>query len=148
KAPTPDHITPQAQQAIDRGLQYLARSQVADGSFGDRPQLLGNVAITALAGLAFLAGGHSPDRGKFGPTVTRTSNDILSQESSGTPGFLYHPVASTHGPMYSHGFGTLLLGEGYGLVDDDALSKRIRASLERAVQLLLACQSAEGGWRY
>jgi prenyltransferase beta subunit len=148
KAPTPDHITPQAQQAIDRGLLYLARSQAADGSFGDRPQLIGNVAVTSLAGLAFLAGGQSPDRGKFGPTVTRTINYILSQESNSTPGFLYHPIASTHGPMYSHGFGTLLLGESYGLIDDDAMSKRVRATLERAVQLILACQNAEGGWRY
>lgn len=148
KPSTPDHITPQAQNAIDRGLQYLSRSQTAEGSHGDRPQLYGNVAVTALAGMAFIAGGHAPDRGKYGAHVTRSINYILSQESTTTPGFLYHPVASTHGPMYSHGFGTLLLGEAYGLVSDDALSKRLRATLERAVQLILNCQNAEGGWRY
>ncbi len=148
KAPTPDHINAQAQQAIDRGLQYLANKQAADGSFGDAPQLHGNVAVTAFAGLAYLAGGHAPDRGKYGAVVTRAINYVLSQESGTTPGFLYHPVQSSHGPMYSHGFGALLLGEAYGLADDAALSKRIRTTLERAVQLILDCQNAEGGWRY
>lgn len=148
KAPVPDHITPEAQRAIDRGLQYLSRSQTADGSYGDRPQLYGNVAVTALAGMAFIAGGHGPDRGKYGTHVTKLLNYILNQESMTTPGFLYHSVASTHGPMYSHGFGTLLLGEAHGLITDEALSKRVRATLDRAVQLILACQNNEGGWRY
>lgn len=144
----PDLVTPAAQQGIDRGLQYLARAQAHDGSYGDRQQLQGNVAVTALAGMAFMAGGHAPDRGKFGSCVTRAVNYVLSQESSTTPGFLYHPVSSTHGPMYSHGFGTLFLGEVYGAVADEALSKRVRATLDRAVQLILSCQNAEGGWRY
>src|SRR5262249_5947480 len=64
------------------------------------------------------------------------------------PGFLYHPISSTHGPMYSHGFGTLFLAEACGAVADPDLGGRLRATLDRAVQLILACQNSEGGWRY
>jgi len=145
---SPDHITPEAQRAIDRGLAYLARSQAVDGSFGDRQPFQGNVAITSLAGLAFLAGGHPPGRGVYGQSVARALEYVLSQEQANTPGFLWHPVSSTHGPMYSHGFGALFLAEAYGLADDPEFSRRLRGTLERAVQLILASQNAEGGWRY
>lgn len=144
----PDHITPEAQKAIDRGLGYLARAQSGDGSFGERGPFQGNVAITALAGLAFMAGGHQPGCGHYGPHVLRALEYVLACEQPQTPGFLYHPVQSNHGPMYSHGFGTLFLAELHGMVDDPVLAKRLRATLERAVQLILATQNGEGGWRY
>src|SRR5579864_6789995 len=62
-------ITPQTQEAIDAGLAYLARSQNGDGSFGTG-NYQGNVAITSLCGLAFMAGGHQPGRGRYGRNVT------------------------------------------------------------------------------
>ncbi|MBX7104680.1 MAG: terpene cyclase/mutase family protein [Gemmataceae bacterium] len=148
KAVTPDHITPETQKAIDKGLAYLARSQAADGSYGDRPALQRNVALTALGGLAFMAGGHVPGKGAYGSNVTRAIEFVLAQESRTVPGFLWHEVQSTHGPMYSHGFGTMFIAEAYGLVDDTALSSRMRATLERAVRLILNSQNEHGGWRY
>ena len=54
-------ITAATQKAIDRGLAYLARKQKADGSFGDG-HYQGNVAVTSLAALAFMSGGHQPGR--------------------------------------------------------------------------------------
>lgn len=143
-----NHMTPEAQKAVDRGLAYLAVHQAADGSFGDRPSLERNVAITALAGLAFVAGGHTPGRGLHGKSVTRAIEYILSQESRSIPGFLYREVTSTHGPMYSHGFGTMFLAEVHGLIDDKELAGRVRATLTRAVNLILLAQNNEGGWRY
>lgn len=148
KPAAPDHITPEAQRAIDRGLSVLARFQQSDGSYGMGDQLSGNVAITSLAGLAFMAGGHQPDRGIYGRQVTRAIEYVLSQEDRNIPGFLYHRVNSTHGPMYSHGFGTMFLAEAYGQIANAALAKRTRSTLERAVQLTLASQHRDGGWRY
>src|ERR1700730_14032455 len=57
-----DMVTASAQEAIDQGLGYLVKNQRSDGSFGTG-QHVGNVAITSLAGLALMAGGHLP-----GPT--------------------------------------------------------------------------------
>ena len=43
-----------------------------DGSFGTNGYS-GNAALTSLAGLAFMAGGHQPDRGQYGRVVTGRS---------------------------------------------------------------------------
>ena len=67
-----EFITQETQTAIDRGLDLLARSQQTDGSFP--PDRIGGtgatVGITALAGLALMAGGHQPGRGKYGKIVS------------------------------------------------------------------------------
>jgi hypothetical protein len=137
-----------AQEAIDMGLAYLARSQHADGSFGTQ-QHRGNVAITSLGGLAFMAGGHQPGRGRYGRIVTNALRFVLDQERvAERPGFLHNRSAILHGPMYGHGFGTLFLAEAHGMVHDRELRRRLRATLERAVQLIINTQNAEGGWRY
>lgn len=144
-----DAITPEAQRAIDRGLAFLSRSQARDGSFGDRPQYAANVAVTGLAGMAFLAGGHQPGRGQYGANVTQALKFVLNKENNQPPGFLYNAntEGNTHGPMYSHGFGTLFLAESHGTVQDRDLRRRVRDTLGRAVQVILASQN-DGGWRY
>src|SRR5689334_7505717 len=58
------------QNAIDRSLAWLAAQQRADGSFGTNAYQ-GNVAVTSVAGLAFMASGSQPGRGPFGEHVTR-----------------------------------------------------------------------------
>ena len=58
-----DHQNAEVFRAVERGLAYLANTQLADGSFGDTPTFQGNLAVASLAGLAFLAGGHTPLRG-------------------------------------------------------------------------------------
>jgi len=146
-----DLITRDAQLAIDRGLGYLSGRQQADGSFGgayDRNR--GNVAITGLAGLAFLAGGHQPGRGPHGKTVTRALEYVLKQEQvlSDERGFLYRADGSRYGPMYSHGFGTLFLAEVHGMVQEPGVRDLLRAALKRAVKLIVRGQNNEGGWRY
>lgn len=146
--PARDAITPEAQQSIDRGLAYLARSQQNDGAWGDRVPYQGNLAVVSLAGLAFLAGGHQPGRGPFGRNVTRALQFVLSHEHGQPTGFLYNPSGSTHGPMYSHGFATLFLGEAHGTIRDRELQRRVRDVLSRAVQVILASQNKDGGWRY
>ena len=142
-------VTPDAQHAIDRGLAYLASTQARDGSFGER-QYTGNVAVTSLAALAFMAGGHQPGRGTYGPHVLRALNYVLSKEKPNPAGFLYHEQAfgRQSGPMYSHGFGALFLAEAYGMVPDRGLQQRLKGTIERAVQLIVSCQNDEGGWRY
>src|SRR5438105_8834444 len=62
-------INANTQGAINRSLAWLATQQHADGSFGTN-QYHGNVAVTSLAGLAFMAGGHQPGRGQYGQKVT------------------------------------------------------------------------------
>ncbi|HYV38130.1 MAG TPA: prenyltransferase [Gemmataceae bacterium] len=142
-------ITRATQDAIDGGLAYLETQQHADGSFGSPPHR-GNVAITSIAGLAFMAGGHQPGRGRYGRVVSKALEFLVNLEHNNTrPGYLFNPnAAQQNGPMYGHGFATLFLAEAYGMVATSPLRERLRASLGRAVQLIISTQNNEGGWRY
>jgi hypothetical protein len=135
-------VTPAADRAIRDGLAFLAsRQNQEDGSFGSS-RYRGNVAVTGLCGLAFLAGGSTPGRGPYGETVDRCVEYLLGcVEQSGL--IIDRPSAS-RGPMYGHGFATLFLAECYGM------SKRpdLRDKLVRAVRLIVDVQNEEGGWRY
>src|SRR5437899_2736655 len=129
-------------------MAYRSNHRNGDHGFCSTVNYHGNVAITSLAALAFMAGGHQPGRGQYGKIVTDCVEFVLSQEQPKPPGFLNNPRGSAHGPMYGHGFGTLLLGEVHGMVANKELRKRVKETLKRAVQVIIESQNTEGGWRY
>jgi len=137
----PARIPPEAREATQRGLKYLAKRQNDDGSFGEGLYSR-NVGVCSLAGLALVGAGHTPRRGSHGAVVQRVVEFLLEccQES----GFISYANAVSHGPMYEHGFATMLLAEAYGMTS----SPPIREKLSRAVRLIVDKQNAEGGWRY
>lgn len=134
-------VTPAAERSIQQGLRYLALRQHDDGSFGSG-NYRGNVAICALAGMAFMAGGSTPDRGPYGVDVSQCVDYLLANTQQS--GFITAQGAASHGPMYGHGFATMFLAECYGM------SRRadLRKELARAVKLIVNTQNKEGGWRY
>jgi prenyltransferase beta subunit len=138
---TAEMMTDQTDQAIKRGLAWLSRSQNADGSFG-AGTYRGNIAVTSLAALAFMASGSSPGRGPYGVHIDKALVYVMDNTSQS--GFIAVAASSTHGPMYSHGFGTLFLAEAYGMTH----RPEIREKLQKAVRLIIDCQNLEGGWRY
>jgi hypothetical protein len=142
-------VTAKADEAIDRGLAYLSARANAQGYFGTGGYT-GNVAVTSLAALAFMAHGDMPHRGPYGRVIANALKFVLSQENrDGThPGFLHNPNGSLHGPMYGHGFATLFLAEVYGMVHDKTLRRDLDGALRRAVKLIVDSQNKEGGWRY
>ena len=136
--------------ATRRGLAWLAASQSPDGAWrGDVGYKLEDgykiwntdaehVGVTALAGMAFLAGGHVPGRGEHGAVVERALDWLIRQVRP--DGY----VSANETRMYSHAFATLFLAEAYGLSERDDL----RPALQRAVDLIVASQNEDGGWRY
>ena len=130
-----------AQESINRGLAYLARSQQPDGSFNGRG-LGKNPAVVALTGMAFLASGSSPLRGPYGEECERCV-DYLAEQTQPN-GFIAVQGATSHGPMYGHGFAALFLAEAYGMSPREDLRDKVAAS----VRLIVASQNSEGGWRY
>lgn len=144
-----DPLGPEAQSAVDRGLAYLSRAQLDDGSYPDGQFSTGNVAVTALAGLALMAGGHQPGRGLYGRAVSRAVDYVVRRQSP--IGLLSSTEAAvSHAAMYQHGFGTLFLAEAYGMLPDPTRNNRVKDTLERAVALILGSQqrAEAGGWRY
>ena len=149
--PEPDPVTPEAQQVIDRGLRFLGQEcQGRDGSYSDTRTGFGNVAITGLAGLALLAGGHQPGRGGYGDTVAKAAAWIVQRGERGQPvGYLNNADAVlSHGGMYQHGFGALFLAEVLGMIPSPDLAVRVRNILEKAIDLTIRAQNRQGGWRY
>jgi squalene cyclase len=125
-------------KAAARALEWLAGKQNADGSWseGRYPH---NTAITSFALLAFMSQGHLPNQGQYGPEVAKGCRFLLS--SARSDGYL---IGSRHGNMYCHGMATLALAELWGMTGDD----EIKPVLKKAVDLIVKCQSREGGWRY
>jgi hypothetical protein len=141
-------ITAEAEQAIKKGLSYLDSRRHRDGGYGSTQNYQGNVAITSLAALAFMASGSQPGRGPYGKAVTDCLEFVLNQEDARLPGYLLNKNGAGHGPMYGHGFGTLFLAEVHGMVSDKRLRTRVKDTLKRAVEVIIASQNKEGGWRY
>src|SRR5262249_46366900 len=97
--------------AVDRGLAYLASNQDREGagSAGYRGK---NSAITALIVMAFMSAGHIPGEGKYGHHIKRGIECVLrSQAPNGL-------IASEgHYEMYQHGICTLMLAEVVGMTE-------------------------------
>src|SRR5215213_6470916 len=134
-------ITPEANKSIKRGLSYLADRQLEDGSFGTSGNQR-NVAVVGLAGMAWLAAGSTPGRGEYGENLDRCIDFLL--ENTDESGLIAAPEGAVRGPMYGHGFAALFLCEAHGMTDRPSL----RDSVARAIELIVASQNREGGWRY
>lgn len=142
----PPGITPEAREAIDRGLAYLARTQDRQGAWSNRSGFGGYpVAMTSLAGLALLMDGNTTTQGRYAPQVDRAANYLLR---SLTPTGLIARGEADSRPMYGHGFSMLFLAELHGMTDDVARAKEIQRVLGEAVQLTARAQSRLGGWIY
>ena len=143
-------ITPGQEEAVARGLRWLADHQAADGgwsasigfklhnSYKTTAEGRGHVGVTALAGMAFLAGGNLPGRGEYGEAVGHALEFVLGcVQDDG-----YITYAGTR--MYSHAFATLFLAEIYGMTHRED----VRIKLQRAVDFIVTSQNAQGAWRY
>ena len=132
-------VTPEAEQAIQKGLRWLAAQQNDNGSFGNGGY---HVAVTSLGGLALMGSGSSPGRGPYGTQVDRAVGYVMDNTSPS--GFICEGSGLANSPMYGHGFGTMFLAEAYGMTR----RPEIREKLEKAVRLIVDTQNADGGWRY
>ncbi len=132
-------LTEAADMAIDRGLNYLLKTQKKDGSWaGDN----GVIAVggTSLGLMAFMVRGHFPGFGPHGAALDRAKDYLLDQAKSSKSGAM--------GGMYEHGLFTLAMSEMWGMTRDTKDNAAIKEALEKAVNVILRSQSPVGGWRY
>ncbi len=145
--PLPPGVTPAVRDAIVRGQAWLAQNQADDGSWrnagghGSYP-----VAMTGLAGMALLAGGSTPTRGRYWRQV-RDATRFLTRHADPESG-LVALHADEHHSMYGHGFATLFLASVFGMEEDTREQRRLGRVLDKAVALISAAQSTAGGWIY
>ena len=131
-----DPIPAQVESMYQRGLQYLAANQNAQGGWNDSTG--SEPGVVGLCVVAFLAHGEDPNHGPFAKPIRKGLDFILSQQSAGN-GYIGNS-------MYNHGFATLALAEAYGVVDDP----KIAPALKKAVDLILSAQgrNPQRAWRY
>jgi hypothetical protein len=119
--------------AIEKALAAIAKAQRDDGSTGER-----GTASVAMAGMAFLAGGHTPDRGQYREASEKCLKFVIDSQD---------PISGYLGKtdqMYAHGFATLYLAEAYGMCSDP----RVRRALEAGLDCIYRSQHTNGGWGY
>ena len=147
--------TEESEAAVERGLDWIARHQRADGGWAldtsyaceapgcpPRAAMTTDTGATGLALLPLLAAGHThTERGRYQRTVTAGLRWLVkTQQPSGA----LYVGGDGITPLYSHAIATMALCEAYGLTHDPAL----RTPAARAVRFLAGAQASNGGWRY
>lgn len=137
-------ITHPTQMAIDKGLRFLSNRQIKrgpdTGAFGSA-SFAAAPGIVGLSGLAFMCDGSTPGIGRYGAEVKRSSEYIVRHTAD--TGYIARK-GDEAGNMYSHGFATLFLSQALGMTEDD----KAKAKLKASVDMLIAAQNEQGGWRY
>ena len=144
--------TPQSEEAVERGLRWLAAHQLEDGSWhfdhravcqqcrhtGSEASTTG---ATALALLPFLGAGYTHQRDSEHREVVEKGLYYLGSRMLVTP----HGGDLREGTMYAQGIATIALCEAYAMTGDQAL----RPYAESAIKFVQYAQDKKGGgWRY
>lgn len=152
----PELVDRDTVKAIDKGMNYLVKTQRQDGSwlnsggYGMYPAVM-----TALASTALIAGGSTPESGPHMRSVTKGMNYLLRIAETHKDGLIAGPGGEGRS-MYGHGFSMLFLAQCYGMELSPKSEKRLKIVLDRAVMLTAKSQSKMqsrfnnpcGGWYY
>ncbi len=142
--PVDQLVTLETRSAIERGLNFLARRQVRSGvlqgAFGSGGYASG-VAVTSLAGLAFLCSGSTPVAGQYARNIRECTRFLLRHtRDSG-----YIASDSSHfSNMYGHGYAMLYLSQILGMSNSEAVMEKLKLAVEMTCNI----QNQHGGWRY
>jgi hypothetical protein len=130
-------ITAESEQALNRGLEWLAKNQGPQGNWDSN-----DLGLVSMGALAFMAAGHAPGRGKYGDTVQRALDYVVNNAK---PSGLLN-ISHAQRDMYNHGLATFVLGQAHGMTTSK--DRRLNVVLDRALKLIANTQGDDGGWDY
>ena len=153
----------QLDEAVGRGLKFLATEQQDDGSF--KTQESAQPGVTSLCLMAFLAQGESPADGKYQQQLSKAVDYIVAQQKDngliattapdGVPiprNVKHFGVGETS--VYNHAISALALAEAYGQCNPEQ-AKKLTPVIQKAIAATLEMQKwggkkphDVGGWRY
>jgi hypothetical protein len=142
-----DEMSPEQRKAVQKGLEWLAKTQHKDGhweAFGGQFP----VAMTGISGMALLMEGSTIREGKYKDNIRRAVDWLMTH--SHPNGMIGNPNMPGEAGryMYGHGFGTLFLSCVVGEEDEGDRRRRLVEILERACKFSAAAQTDRGGWGY
>lgn len=151
--PKPTAADREVQKAVEKGLAHLAAIQDNTGAWtNDVGNKLGHsyqrnidgigkphLGVTAICCMAFMAAGHTPDRGEYHRNVAGGLAFVLSNIDRDT-GW----ISQFGTRMYSHAFCSMFLAEVYGQTRDPVVLSHLR----NAVRFIVESQNQQGAWRY
>jgi hypothetical protein len=129
--------TPESEQAVQRGLEWLENNQGAEGNWTSN-----DLGLVSTGALAFMAAGHAPGRGRYGRTLQRALDYVLDHAK---PSGLLN-ISQSQRDMYNHGLSTFVLGQAHGMTT--GRDRRLNTVLDRALRLIASTQCEDGGWDY
>ena len=132
-----NEITLESSQALERGLQWLAKNQGPTGNWSST-----DLGLVSTGVLAFLSDGHAPGRGQYGVAVQRALDYVLDNAK---PSGLLN-AATSQRDMYNHGLSTFVLGQAHGMTSTP--DNRLNVTLSRALRVIADTQCDDGGWDY
>ena len=146
--------TPQSEEAVARGLRWLAAHQEDSGRMqfdhtqgpcGGHCRHPGtdacSTAATALALLPFLGAGQTHQEGEHQEVIHRGLLYLCKQMHLESRGGDFRTPA---GNLYGQALATLVFCEAYAMTQDEELKKFAQAGLD----FIVAAQHQGGGWRY
>jgi hypothetical protein len=143
-------ISEKHQAHIDKGLEWLKRTQHKDGSWSTGGQ--NPVSMTAMAGLALLMEGSTITQGKYAANIRAAADFCMSRSQKGVQrnGLIGNPDNQGEAGryMYGHGFAMLFLASVYGEEEDKERRDKLKDILARSVTYCANAQSTQGGWFY
>lgn len=133
---------PKWEQAIERGLRWVAKTQSSLGHWtaGGYP-----TAMTALAGTALIASGSTTVQGPYARNVRKAVDYLLGKSR---PNGLIGDPQSDNRYTYGHGFSMLFLSQVLGEEEDEERRQELVEKLERACDFSAKAQTPSGGWGY
>ena len=149
-----DALGEAARAALERGLAWLAKNQAkaADGALDcSGSAQAAPVAVTALAALAWMAGGNTPERGTNGRELARAIDWLVARTDLGSvelPSGYISLSGDLISRMHGHGFATLALAQAWCMSPSTARGAQIHRALSAAIDCIQRSQSVEGGWWY
>jgi len=142
-----DEISPEYRKVIDKGLDWIAKSQYRDGHWdangGQYP-----TTMTSLAGMALLMEGSTMREGKYSERIRKSVDWLVDRsQRNGLIGNPNNPSEASR-YMYGHGFSLLFLASVYGEEEDSDRRKKLEDVLTRGVEFCGKAQTDRGGWGY
>lgn len=134
-------------EAVDLGLQWLAKNQMSDGSwsltgpYSDGGANENRTAATAMALNAFLGDGNTPLDGKYKENVRLGLAYLIKRQDE--DGFFAAREPSRQ-QMYAQAIATITVCEAYGMTGDS----KFRIAAQKAIKFAEWSQSKLKGWRY